>query len=70
MSGLESIPQQLRAPLQTNELCVQLVQRVGGGLAWKAPNGHAVQTEHVVGYARSHAPDFLLGSLNLMRTGH
>jgi hypothetical protein len=65
---LKAIPQQLRAPLQQNELCAQLAQRVGGGLAWKAPCGHAVQAELVIGYARSRPPDRLLGSLDLMLT--
>jgi hypothetical protein len=67
-NALES--QQLRAALQHNELRGQLVQHVGGGLGWKAPNGHAVQAEPVIGYTRSHAPDLLLGSLDLMMTGH
>jgi hypothetical protein len=69
-AGLSSIPQQLRAPLQQKELGAQLVQHVSGGLGRKTPNSHAVQADLVIGYARSHAPDLLLGSVDLMMTGH
>jgi hypothetical protein len=70
MSGLESIPQQLRAALQHNEFCAQLVQHVGCGLGRKTPNSRAVQAGLVIDYARSHVLDLLLGSFDFMTTRH
>ncbi|HEX5959411.1 MAG TPA: hypothetical protein VFY92_12255 [Hyphomicrobiaceae bacterium] len=68
--GPNSIPQQLRALLQQSELYAQIAQGVGGGLSGKTPDGHAVQAALVIGDARPHASDGLLGSLDWMLTGH
>jgi hypothetical protein len=65
---LKSIPEQLRAALQQMRSAHSLFG--GSGLGRTTPNGHAVQAALVIGDARSHAPDLLLGSLDLMLTGH
>jgi hypothetical protein len=50
----------LCAALHQDELCAHLVQQVGGGLRWKALNGHPIQTAPVIGYARLHVRDVMI----------
>jgi len=55
---------------QSREFYAQLAQHVGGGLGRTTLDGHAIQAALVIGDARPHAPDRLLGSLDLILAEH